>query len=363
MSARDLLVEIGTEELPPKSLDKLRLAFEKEFCAQLSARCLSFSGSKSYGTPRRLAVIVEQLSESQADEAIELLGPARAVAFDAEGSPTQAAQGFARKCGVSDASELGFVETSKGERLAYKENRLGQKTEGLLAECIEAALGKLPIAKRMRWGAGRQEFVRPVHWIVLLFGDQVVPAQIMGLTAGGQTKGHRFHCDGPISIDSAASYEHQMEAAKVVVDMHKRQQTIVDQVTKLGLDSGGQAVISPGILQEVTALVEWPVSLCGRFDENFLEVPEEALISSMGEHQKYFHLVDKSNKLLPLFITISNIESKDPVKVIDGNQRVIRPRPCRCKILLRYRSKNSFSGPPAQIGKNCFPGRARNPCG
>jgi glycyl-tRNA synthetase beta chain len=326
VSARDLLVEIGTEELPPKSLDKLRLAFEKEFCAQLSARRLSFSGSKSYGTPRRLAVIVEQLSESQADEAIELLGPARAAVFDAEGNPTQAAQGFARKFGVSDVSELGFVETSKGERLAYKENRLGQKTEALLAECIEAALGKLPIAKRMRWGTGRQEFVRPVHWIVLLFGDQVVPAEIMGLTAGGQTKGHRFHSDGPISIDSAASYEQQLEAAKVVVDMHKRQQTIVDQVTKLGLDSGGQAVISPGILQEVTALVEWPVALCGRFDESFLEVPEEALISSMGEHQKYFHLVDKSNKLLPLFITISNIESKDPVKVIDGNQRVIRPR-------------------------------------
>lgn len=326
MSARDLLVEIGTEELPPKSLDKLRLAFEKELCAQLSAKRLSFSGSKSYGTPRRLAVIVEQLSESQTDEAIELLGPARAAAFDADGNPTKAALGFARKCGVAEVSELSFVETDKGERLAYKDNRVGQKTETLLAECIEAALGKLPIAKRMRWGAGRQEFVRPVHWVVLLFGKQVVPAEVMGLTAGNLTKGHRFHSEGLLAIKSAASYEKQLEAAKVVVDMDRRQQTIVDQVTKLGLDSGGQAVISPGILQEVTALVEWPVALCGRFDESFLEVPEEALISSMGEHQKYFHLVDEANKLLPLFITIGNIESKDPAKVIDGNQRVIRPR-------------------------------------
>ncbi len=354
MSARDLLVEIGTEELPPKSLDKLRLAFEKELSKQLSAQRLSFSGSKSYATPRRLAVIIEQLSETQPDENIELLGPARAAAFDADGNPTQAALGFARKCGVTDVSELTFVETNKGERLAFKENRTGQKTESLLADCIEASLNKLPIAKRMRWGSGRQEFVRPVHWIVLLFGDQVVPVQIMGLTASNQTRGHRFHSSGQLTIDSPASYETQLESAKVVVDINKRQQTIVDQVTKLGAESGGRAVISPGILQEVTSLVEWPVALCGRFDESFLDVPEEALISSMGEHQKYFHLVGESEKLLPLFITVSNIESKDPSKVIDGNQRVIRPRLADAKFFYDKDLRTPLEDHRAKLAKIVF---------
>jgi glycyl-tRNA synthetase beta chain len=323
---KSLLVEIGTEELPPKSLDKLRLAFEKELGRQLKQHRLDYSGTKSYATPRRLALVVEGLAESQPDESIELLGPAKAAAFDAEGAPTQAALGFARKCGVSDVSELGFIETDKVERLAYSENRTGQKTEALLAEIIEIALGKLPIAKRMRWGAGRQEFVRPVHWIVLLFGTDPVTADIMGISAGNKTRGHRFHSNNWIEIESAQTYQDQLKAAKVIVDMEERSNLIVEQVNQLAKKSAGTAVISPGILQEVTALVEWPVALCGRFDEAFLEVPEEALISSMGEHQKYFHLVDSADKLLPLFITVSNIESSDPSRVIDGNERVIRPR-------------------------------------
>ena len=323
---RDLLVEIGTEELPPKSLDKLRISFEKELCAQLSAKRLNFVGQNSFASPRRLALVIQGLDVQQPDEAIEALGPAKAAAFDGEGKPTQAALGFARKYGITDVNELGIADTPKGERLCYRENRSGSSTQELLGECIEAALAKLPIAKRMRWGSGRQEFVRPMHWAIVLFGDEVVQTQIMGLTAGNTTRGHRFHSQGEISIESAATYEQQLLEAKVVVDMGKRQGMIAEQVTKLGQELGGTAVINAGILQEVTALVEWPVALGGRFDSNFLEVPEEALISSMGEHQKYFHLVDAKGKLCPFFITISNIESSDPSRVVDGNERVIRPR-------------------------------------
>ena len=323
--SRDLLIEIGTEELPPKSLNTLRLAFEKELCSQLEQHRLSHGATKSYATPRRLAVVVESLVEFQPDENIELLGPNKAAAFDSSGEPTQAALGFARKCGV-DVSELGSIETEKGERLAYNDSRSGANTESLLTEIIDTALSKLPIAKRMRWGAGRQEFVRPIHWALLLFGKETVNTEIMGLNSGNQTLGHRFHSNGWIKIKSASTYEDQLNSAKVIVDMDKRRDLIEQQVAQLADQSGGRAVITPGILQEVTALVEWPVALCGRFDESFLTVPEEALISSMGEHQKYFHLVDANGKLLPLFITISNIESTDPERVVDGNERVIRPR-------------------------------------
>ena len=326
MSHSDLLIEIGTEELPPKSLDKLRLAFEKELCSQFGHHRLEFSSSKSFASPRRLTVVIESLLEAQADEKIELMGPNKSAAFDDQGAPTQAALGFARKCGVEDVSELAFVETKKGERLAYSENRKGQQTETLLAGIIETALSKLPIAKRMRWGSSRQEFVRPIHWVLLLFGDKTPDAEVMGLKASNKTLGHRFHSQGWIEIQSISSYEQQLLEANVMVDMEKRRDLIIEQVETLAKTSGGTAVISPGILQEVTALVEWPVALCGRFDQSFLDVPEEALISSMGEHQKYFHLLDSKGKLLPSFITISNIESTDPERVVDGNERVIRPR-------------------------------------
>ena len=323
---RNLLVELGTEELPPKSLDTLRKAFEKELCAQLKAERLTFSGQQSFATPRRLAVVVQDLIESQPDEAIEALGPAKAAAFDAEGNPTKAAEGFARKYGVTDISQLEFAQTEKGERLCYRESRKGSNTSELLAKCIEAALAKLPIAKRMRWGAERQEFVRPVQWALILFGQETVAASIMGLTAGNTSRGHRFHANEAIVIESAETYQEQLLEAKVLVDMQKRRELIVTQVNELALNLGVQAVIKDSILQEVVALVEWPVALSGRFDKDFLEVPEEALISSMGEHQKYFHLIDNDNKLAPYFITVSNIESKDQDRVIDGNERVIRPR-------------------------------------
>lgn len=349
----DLLVEIGTEELPPKSLDKLRLAFEKELRAQLDKQRLDYQATKSYATPRRLAVVVESLVESQPDEAIELLGPNKAAAFDADGEPTQAALGFARKCGV-DVSDLSAAETDKGERLAYRENRSGLKTEALLAESIETALSKLPIAKRMRWGAGRQEFVRPIHWAVVLFGETTISTEIMGLVSGNKTQGHRFHSEGWLELSSASSYEDQLMSAKVIVDMQKRQDLIVEQVENLAKNAGGEAVINPGILQEVTALVEWPVALCGKFDQSFLEVPEEALISSMGEHQKYFHLVDAKGKLLPLFITVSNIESKDPERVVDGNQRVIRPRLADAKFFYETDLKTPLDAHMPKLEKIVF---------
>lgn len=327
MSHSHLLVEIGTEELPPKSLEQLRKAFASELGAQLRQARLSFGEVQSYATPRRLAVLIETLNPEQPDESVELLGPSREIAIGSDGAPTQAALGFMRKCGVEDISQLEFVAADKGERLVFRESRTGASLESLLPAAIETALAALPIAKRMRWGAGKQEFVRPVHWVVALYGDRPLAIDVMGIRAGRETHGHRFHCPQPIQLSSAQGYVQQLfDTAHVIADPLERKQMIIHQVNQAAAAIGGTAVMEPALLNEVTALVEWPVALCGRFDESFLQVPEEALISSMGEHQKYFHVRDAAGKLMPLFITLSNLDSPEPQRIIDGNERVIRPR-------------------------------------
>ena len=327
MSTQDLLIELGTEELPPKSLETLRRAFESNFASALGDERIGHGTIQSFATPRRLALLLREVESRQPDEDIELLGPAVKAAFDAEGNATQAALGFARKCGVDNPASLQRVDTPKGERLGFRQQKPGQATTDLLAELIEKSLAGLPIAKRMRWGAGTAEFVRPVHWVLVRFGDHTPDIEVMGLKATDKTRGHRFHSSGELPVDTPLSYcQTLFDKGHVVADPFERKQLVEQQVKREAEKAGGVAVINPALLEEVSALVEWPVALCGRFDEDFLQVPEEALISSMGEHQKYFHVRDRNGKLMPLFITVSNLDSPHPERVIDGNERVIRPR-------------------------------------
>ncbi|MBQ0759561.1 MAG: glycine--tRNA ligase subunit beta [Zhongshania sp.] len=325
---RDLLIEIGTEELPPKALKTLSTAFTNSITSQLSAQALTFSAAKSFATPRRLAVLLSDLAETSPDKELEIWGPPVKVAFDDAGNSTNAALAFAKKNNINaDDLSQHVASDGKQEKLCYRSIAKGTETKNLIASVIDTALNSLPIAKRMRWGASRTEFVRPIQWIAIVFGDEVIEETIFGLTSSNMTRGHRFHCKTELSILSANNYETILkEQGKVIADYQARQNIIRDQITNLGESLGGHTVISNDLLDEVSSLVEWPVALAGSFEERFLKVPAEALISSMKEHQKYFHVVDTNNQLMPHFITVSNIESRDPQKVIDGNERVIRPR-------------------------------------
>lgn len=323
---RDLLIELGTEELPPKALKKLMQAFEAGIEQGLTKAELKFSAIKAYAAPRRLAVVVNDVEIRQQDRMVERRGPAIKAAFDEDGNATKALQGFARSCGVS-VDDLEKMETEKGAWLVYKQQQKGAETVDLIPEILQQSLNDLPIPKRMRWGSLPGEFVRPVHWLVLLFGDDVVSVDLLGVTSGRDSYGHRFHHPQAIRIQSAQTYAPQLETeGHVVVDMNKRREAIHGQVLELATKLGGEAVINEDLLDEVTGLVEWPVALSGSYDKRFLELPAEALISSMEEHQKYFAVRDKAGDLLPHFITICNIESKDPAQVIAGNERVILPR-------------------------------------
>lgn len=325
MSA-DFLVEIGTEELPPKALLSLSEAFRDEILAQLSERELTFGEVTSYAAPRRLALCIKALDEQTPTQEIIAWGPPVNVAFK-DGQPTRAAEAFASKNGIAIDELSSKVENDgKQDKLCHRATQAGETTEFLLGTIVEKALAALPIPKRMRWGARREEFVRPVHWVLMLLGDRVVPAKVLGLDAGQQTHGHRFHAPAAITIESPSSYAEQLRIAYVIADFSERRELIRKGVTIAAKEAGGNAVIDDSLLDEVTALNEWPVPLVGRFEERFLQVPPEALISSMKEHQKYFHAVDAEDNLLPLFITVANIESRDPAQVVDGNERVIRPR-------------------------------------
>jgi glycyl-tRNA synthetase beta chain len=326
MSTDTLLIEIGTEELPPTSLRMLAEAFAEQMRTRLSEERIAFAALRWFATPRRLALQIEQVSLMQPDAIAEKLGPAIAAAFDKEGKPTPAALGFARGCGVG-VEQLLHVPGERGERLAFRQNVPGKTTAELLPRLVESALASLPVAKRMRWGALRAEFVRPVHWVILLFGSTVVPGTVLGITAGRETRGHRVHGTPRIALQAAADYEQTLlQTGWVIADYEARKLRVAEQVAQIAQSLGGTAVIDADLLEEVSSLVEWPQALAGRFEERFLEVPAEALISSMKQHQKYFHVVDANGALMPHFITVANIESSDPQKVVAGNERVIRPR-------------------------------------
>ncbi|MBZ5875206.1 glycine--tRNA ligase subunit beta [Chromohalobacter israelensis] len=324
MASTPLLVELGAEELPPSAIEPLALALRDGIAKGLADADVAFASAHAYATPRRLAVRVEGLDDKQPDRDIERRGPALAAAFK-DGQPTKAAEGFARSCGVT-VDDLIHLETDKGTWLGYRYQESGEATTALLPAIVERAVQALPVPKNMRWGASRTEFSRPVHWLVMLYGADVVPATVLGLEAGRTTRGHRFHAPDAIDLAHADDYLDALENAYVLADMQRRRERIREQVLAEAEVNEATAVIDEDLLDEVSGLVEWPVALTGSFDERFLDVPAECLISSMKANQKYFHLLDAQGTLKPLFITVSNIESRDPQQVIEGNEKVIRPR-------------------------------------
>lgn len=321
MSAQDFLVELGTEELPPKALNTLADAFLAGIEKGLQTAGLKFSAKKVYAAPRRLAVLLTQLETQQPDRSINIDGPPRQAAFDAEGNPTQAALGFAKKCGV----ELSEIDQG-GPKLRFSQVIVGKPTASLLPTIVEDSLNDLPIPKRMRWGARKVEFVRPTQWLVMLLGDEVIDCTILAQKAGRESRGHRFHHPENVRISAPANYAEDLRKAYVLADFFERRELISKRVAELATMQEGSAIVPPALLDEVTALVEWPVPLVCSFEERFLDVPQEALITTMQDNQKYFCLLDVDGKLLPRFITVANIESKDPQQIISGNEKVVRPR-------------------------------------
>ena len=325
MSKHTVLFELGCEELPPKSLKTLRDALKQEVSTRLAAIGLHAEQVLAYAAPRRLAIVLNNIDAQQADRTEEKRGPAAVAAFDAEGKPTKALEGFMRGAGIS-VDQLERIDTPKGEWLVYRKTLQGQSLESLLPALLQDALNALPIAKRMRSAASRTEFVRPVQWVVLMKDDQVIPAVIQDFAAGNLSYGHRFHAPQAITISHASHYLEQLRAAYVLADFDDRQAVINQQVQHLAAEVNAVALMPEALLDEVTGLVEWPVALRASFEARFLHVPQEALISTMQDNQKYFCLVDHAGKLQPYFITVSNIESKDPAQIIDGNEKVVRPR-------------------------------------
>lgn len=322
----DFLVEIGTEELPPKALRSLMAAFGENLARGLDDARLNHGEVQVYASPRRLSVIVGDLAHRQEDRKTEQKGPSIKVAFDATGKPTPAATAFAGKCGVA-VSELGRRKSDKGEWLMYEALEKGRTAAELLPALIDLSLAALPIPRRMRWGAGEVEFVRPIHWVVLLHGENTIAGAVMGITAGNQSRGHRVHSSGTITITSPASYLETLEKkGHVIADFERRLEIIREGVDAAAAAAGGRVVGGDSLYDEVAALVEWPVPLLGHFDDKYLELPREVVITTLTGHQRYFPIADDAGELLPIFITVANIESTDPAQVRDGNERVIRPR-------------------------------------
>ncbi len=322
----DLLVEIGTEELPPGALKPMMLAFAGGLVEALAAERLDCGEMRPYASPRRLAVRIDAVARRQADREIEQKGPPVAVAFDDDGMPTRAAEAFAKKCGVR-VDELEREQSDKGEWLCFRGSEPGREAADIIPGCVRLALDKLPIPRRMRWGAGATEFVRPVHWVVMLHGDAVVPGQVFGLAAGRVSHGHRFMGDGRVELASAGDYPGKLEAGgRVIADFGERRARIVAAVEKAATEAGGSPVANDELYDEVTALTEWPAAITGEFEEVYLELPPEVIVATLTGHQRYFPIAAADGRLLPRFVTVANLDSPEPDKVRDGNERVIRPR-------------------------------------
>lgn len=350
---QDLLVEIGTEELPPKALKKLSDAFTDGIIAGLKEAGVAAAAVFPYAAPRRLAVWLQGVPVQQADQIIERKGPAVASAYDQDGNPTKAAAGFARSCGVEFAA-LQQVETDKGAWLVFRQQQAGQQTAALFPAIVEKSLAALPIPKRMRWGSGTAEFVRPVHWIVMLAGSDVIDAEILGIQTGRESRGHRFHAPAAVTINTPDAYAVKLGEACVIARFAARRDLIQTKVEALAAELGGKAIMPEELLDEVTALVEWPVPVAGRFEERFLDVPQEALISTMQDNQKYFALVDANGKLMPNFITVANIDSRDVSQISSGNERVIRPRFSDAEFFWNQDKKQPLENRCEQLKKMVF---------
>ncbi|GEK14927.1 glycine--tRNA ligase subunit beta [Aliivibrio fischeri] len=324
--AKNFLIELGTEELPPTALRSLAEAFASNFEAELKAADLAHQGVKWYATPRRLALKIAELAESQADKVVEKRGPAVSAAFDADGNPTKAAQGWARGNGIT-VEQADRLKTDKGEWLLHKEEVKGKLVQELVVDFAAKALAGLPIPKAMRWGNSDIQFIRPVKTLTILLGDELIEGSILGVSSARTLRGHRFMGESEFTIDSADQYPAILEErGKVMADYDARKAIILADSEKAAAAVGGKADLEDDLVEEVTSLVEWPVVLTAKFEEEFLKVPSEALVYTMKGDQKYFPVYDENKKLLPNFIFVSNIESKEPRHVIEGNEKVVRPR-------------------------------------
>ncbi len=325
-ASKHLLFELGSEELPPKTLLKLSNALLNNIIQGLNAAELTFTFSKAYATPRRLAVFIENLASAQPDKTVERRGPALQAAFTPDGTPSKAALGFAVSCCTS-FNQLGRLKTDKGEWLSFTQAIKGQATENLIPDIIRQSIAGLPIAKRMRWGSFTTEFVRPVHWAVLLYGDSVIDTEILGLKTGATTQGHRFHAPQKITLIKPEDYADTLyKQGRVIADLEQRKTLIRDAAQKAAAAVNGKAHIEDDLLEEIAALNEWPMPITGNFDPRFLELPPEVLITTMQTNQKYFPVENTDGDLLPNFITFSNIESSNPKSIQQGNERVVTPR-------------------------------------
>ena len=326
MSQENLLIELGTEELPPKSLRQLAESFASNVEAELNKAELIFEKVSWLASPRRLALVITNLHSAQADKVVEKRGPAVNVAFDAEGNATKAAQGWARSNGIT-VEQAERLVTAKGEWLLFKAEVKGKSVAELIPTIAADALAKLPIPKPMRWGSASTQFIRPVHTVCMLFGKQLIQGELLGVESDRTIRGHRFLGEAELTINHADEYESLLDdSGKVIAAYERRKAIIREQVESLAAHVNGVAAIDEDLLEEVTSLVEWPVTLVGSFEEKFLAVPSEALIYTMKDHQKYFPVLDKAGNLLPRFIFVSNIVSRDPAQVVEGNEKVVRPR-------------------------------------
>ena len=357
MSSKDFLVELGTEELPPRSLPAFIEHLQTGFTAQLDHARLLYTGIQAFATPRRLAVLVSGLALQQPDQTVDKRGPALKAAFDDNGQPTPAARGFAQSCGTT-VDALDRMETDKGSWLLWRSLEPGQTAAELMPTICETVFRSLPVARRMRWGDSSVEFVRPVHWLVMMLGEKVLDASLLGHRAGNTTHGHRFMTTNSgkqvLTIGVPGEYLTLLESARVQADFKQRQTRIEAQLLEAATQGGGQLHLDEGLLREVTALVEWPTVLMGTFDPEFLQVPDEALISAMSKHQRYFHLTDSQGRLLPCFLTVSNIVSQQPKAVIAGNERVLKARLSDARFFYETDAKTPLAQRCAALEKVVF---------
>lgn len=353
MASRELLFELGTEELPPRTLRSLSTALEEGLAKGLDAAAIPHGRTHAFATPRRLAVRIEEVAESAPDRRVERRGPPVASCFDAQGKPTHAAAAFAKSCGVP-VPELERLTTDKGAWLAFRGTEAGAATSTVLGTLVNQAIAALPIAKRMRWGTRSAEFVRPVRTVVLLFGTEVIAIEVLGFKSDRMTVGHRFHAPKPFLVKSPKSYENQLHRAKVVADFGKRRELVRAGVLAAAAEFGGTALVEDALLDEVTALVEWPVPIAGRFEERFLALPREVVIATVQAHQRYFPVEGSDGKLNGGFVTVSNIESREPSKVREGNERVVRPRLSDAAFFWEQDRKLTLDAHAARLGAVTF---------
>ncbi|MEZ9538840.1 glycine--tRNA ligase subunit beta [Shewanella sp. 10N.286.51.B8] len=349
MNVENLLIEVGTEELPPKALRKLAESFLANFSEELTKAELAFEKATWYAAPRRLAISIEQLAVAQADKVVEKRGPAVAQAFDADGNPTKAAMGWARGNGIT-VEQAERLKTDKGEWLLHQAKVVGVETKSLIAAMAQKALDKLPIPKPMRWGSNTTQFIRPVHTVTMLLGDELVDGELLGIKSARTIRGHRFMGVDTFELDHADNYLAALEQqGKVLADYQRRKDIIKTNAEAAAKDIGGVAELEDDLLEEVTSLVEWPVVLTASFEEKFLDVPAEALVYTMKGDQKYFPVFDQAGQLLPNFIFVTNIESKDPQQIISGNEKVVRPRLADAEFFFETDKKESLEARLASL--------------